>query len=167
MAASKLTTTDPDQLSYANDMLTITVLGGVKLEGLDRMRVTLKIELNGSSRPAVRHNLDLYNDTQLEKFTRKVAEKHEIGTSVIAASFSELTEELEKYRLAEIKKQTEEAQQAKTLSEQEQKAAKDHLQIPNLLEQTLSDLQATGIQGEPENTLILWQAMTSRKCTIL
>jgi len=163
MAASRLTTTDPDQLVYENDMLTITVLGGVKLEGLDRMRVTLKIELNGSSRPAVRHNLDLYNDTQLEKFIRKVAEKHEIGTSVIAASFSELTEELEKYRLAELKKQTEEAEQTKTLSEQEQKTAKSNLQATNLLEQTLCDLQATGIQGEPDNVLILWQAMTSRK----
>ena len=62
---------NPDQLIYRNELQTITVLGGIKLEGLDRMRVTLKIELNDSCRPPVRHNLDLYNDNQLEKFIGK------------------------------------------------------------------------------------------------
>src|SRR5690554_7191996 len=75
-------TANPESIEYANDILKQTILGGIKLEGLDRMRVTLKIELIGSSRPAVRHNLDLYNDNQLEKLIRKVAERMEIGTSV-------------------------------------------------------------------------------------
>jgi hypothetical protein len=101
--ATKLQSENTDQLIYTNELLELTVLGGIRLDGLDRMRVTLKIQLQESSRPPVRHNLDLYNDTQLEKFIRKVAEKLEIGTSVISASLSELTEELEKYRLAEIK----------------------------------------------------------------
>ena len=74
----KLNTTNPESLEYANDILKQTVLGGIKLEGLDRMRVTLKVELKDSSRPPVRHNLDLYNDSQLEKFIRKIAEKLEI-----------------------------------------------------------------------------------------
>jgi len=46
MAARELNTTNPESLIYANDMLKQTVLGGIKLEGLDRMRVTLKVELN-------------------------------------------------------------------------------------------------------------------------
>jgi len=103
--ANKLNSNNTDQLIYENDILQLTVLGGIKLEGLDRMRVTVKIQLQESSRPPVRHNLDLYNDTQLEKFIRKIAEKLEIGTSIIAASLSELTEELEKYRLNRIKEQ--------------------------------------------------------------
>ena len=45
--------------------------------------------------------------TQLEKFIRKCAEKLEISTSVITASLSELTEELEKYRLQEIQQEQE------------------------------------------------------------
>ncbi|GAB1855358.1 hypothetical protein MHTCC0001_01910 [Flavobacteriaceae bacterium MHTCC 0001] len=101
--ATKLQSENTDQLIYTNELLGLTVLGGIRLDGLDRMRVTLKIQLQESSRPPVRHNLDLYNDTQLEKFIRKVAERLEIGTSVISASLSELTEELEKYRLLEIK----------------------------------------------------------------
>ncbi len=73
--SKKLQIANQDQLIYENEILQLTVLGGVKLEGLDRMRATLKVELNNSSRPPVRHNLDLYNDTQLEKFIRKIAEK--------------------------------------------------------------------------------------------
>ena len=41
-------TSNPDQLIYENSILTIEVLGGVRLEGLDRMRVTLKVSLNES-----------------------------------------------------------------------------------------------------------------------
>ena len=77
--ANKLGTDNPDRLTYENSLLSIEVLGGVRLEGLDRMRVTLKVSLNESGLPPVRHNLDLYNDTQLEKFIRKIAERLEIG----------------------------------------------------------------------------------------
>ena len=97
--STKLKVDSTDQLIYENEFLQLTVLGGIKLEGLDRMRSTLKVQLQESSRPPVRHNLDLYNDTQLEKFIRKCAERLEIGTSILSASLSELTEELEKYRL--------------------------------------------------------------------
>jgi DNA-binding HxlR family transcriptional regulator len=163
MAARKLNTTNSESLVYQNDILKQTVLGGIKLEGLDRMRVTLKVELKDSSRPPVRHNLDLYNDNQLEKFIRKIAERLEIGTSVIAASLSELTEQLEKYRLDEIKAQQNTANQIKHLTEKEKEAAKENLSTENLLEQTTTDLQNTGIQGEEYNALILLLAMTSRK----
>ena len=44
-----------ENLQYQNDLLLVTVLGGIKLEGLDRMRVTLKIELPDNPRPAIRH----------------------------------------------------------------------------------------------------------------
>ncbi len=87
----KLNTTNPEQLIYSNGLLEIEVLGGVKLEGLDRLRVTLKIALPENSTPPVRHNLDLYNDTQTEKLIRKTAERLEVGTSVITASLAELT----------------------------------------------------------------------------
>ena len=91
MSTENFNTQNPDSLIYEHEILKTTVLGGVKLEGLDRMRVTLKIELKGTSVPPVRHNLDLYNDNQLEKLIRKGAERLEIGTSVLAATLSELT----------------------------------------------------------------------------
>lgn len=57
---SKLEQGEAGLLIYRSAVLIVTVLGGVKLEGLDRMRVTLKVEVPDSPRPPVRHNLDLY-----------------------------------------------------------------------------------------------------------
>ena len=163
MAENKLNTNNANNLEYENHILKQSVLGGIKLEGLDRMRITLKVELKESARPPVRHNLDLYNDTQLEKFIRKVAERLEIGTSIIAASLSELTEELEKYRLSQIKLQQSEIIKAKHLTTEEKEEAIKNFKAPDLLLETAKDLQNTGIQGETENALILYLAMTSRK----
>ena len=89
--AKKLNTVNPESLIYQNELLKLTVLGGIKLDGLDRMRSTLKIALRlrsgeESSVPPVRHNLDLYNDLACEKLIRRTAEKLEIGTSVIAVN---------------------------------------------------------------------------------
>lgn len=157
-------TINPDQLIYENSILTIEILGGVRLEGLDRMRVTLKVSLNESEIPPVRHNLDLYNDTQLEKFIRKIAERLEVGTSVTAGTLAELTQALENYRLEKIKEQSHtQINQSKPLTEKEKEEAIQNLQQENLLEQTIKDLQESGIQGETENALILLLAMTSRK----
>jgi len=159
----KLQIENPEQIIYNNGLLILTILGGVKLEGLDRLRVTLKIELPDSPQPPLRHNLDLYNDTQVEKLVRRTAERLETGTSIIAASLAELTEQLELYRLQEIKQQATEPQ-AKPLTEGERQTAIENLQAANLMEQTTQDLQAAGIQGEQENSVILYIAMTSRKC---
>lgn len=84
----ELNTTNPHCFTYQTEELMIELLGGVRVQGLDRMRVTMNVtvmnrkhqqylnnaELAGLS---VRHNLDLYNDTQVEKFVRRVAEKLE------------------------------------------------------------------------------------------
>ena len=155
---AKLQTDTPEQMTYSNGLLILTVLGGVRLEGLDRMRVTLKIELPDSPQPPLRHNLDLYNDTQVEKLVRRTAERLETGTSIIAASLSELTQELETYRLQEIKAQATEPQ-ARLLTLGEQEVAAAHLQAANLMEQTIEDLQATGLQGEQDNSMILYLAL--------
>jgi hypothetical protein len=149
-------------LALHNPLLHLEVLGGVKLEGLDRMRVTLKVEIPDNPRPPLRHNLDLYNDTQLEKFIRKVAERLEVGTSVIAASLSELTAQLEGHRLGRIEA-TQEKKPVFTLSAEERQAAIEDLQQAGLQQRTLDDLHGTGILGEEKNVLILWYAMGSRK----
>ena len=36
---------DQQQLHYENELLKLTILGGLRLEGLDRMRVTIKMEI--------------------------------------------------------------------------------------------------------------------------
>lgn len=82
----ELNITNPHCFTCQTEELLIELLGGVRIDTLDRMRVTMKItvvnrkhaaylnnpELAGLS---IRHNLDLYNDMQVEKFIRRVAEK--------------------------------------------------------------------------------------------
>ena len=85
---NKLNTTNPDHITYEHHPMEITALGGIRLEGLDRMRVTLKVQVEHLS---LRHNLDLYNDNQVEKLTRKIAERLEVGTSIAAAALTDLT----------------------------------------------------------------------------
>lgn len=96
-----LETTNPHCFTYQTDELLIELLGGVRVEGLDRMRVTMKVtvvnrkhagyltnpELVGLS---VRHNLDLYNDTQVEKFVRRIAEKLEIGGIALTKAIADI-----------------------------------------------------------------------------
>ena len=161
--SKKLNCTNPESLIYENELLKLTVLGGIKLEGLDRMRVTLKIELKNSSVPPVRHNLDLYNDTQTEKLIRRVAEKLEIGTSVIAASLAELTGQLEEYRMHQIKENQPKPYESPKLTNEERKASETFLKSPNLLEKTNELIGQSGVVGEETNRLIMFLIFTSRK----
>lgn len=80
------------------------------------MRVTMKVtvvnrkhacyltnpELAGLS---VRHNLDLYNDTRVEKFVGRVAEKLETGSIAITKTIEDVTGQLEQYELKQLDKQ--------------------------------------------------------------
>jgi hypothetical protein len=167
--SNKLNTQNAEQLIYQNELLKLTVLGGIKLEGLDRMRVTLKTQLCSlsgvemSPRPPVRHNIDLYNDTQLEKLIRKIAERLEIGTSVIAASLSELTENLESYRLERIKEKQPEKPEPKARPEEQRKAAQEFLVASGLLQRTNAEIGKAGMIGEENNRLLMYLIFTSRK----
>ena len=156
----KLDTTNAEHLLYKHPPLEIAVLGGIRLEGLDRMRATLKVQ---ASHLSIRHNLDLYNDTQVEKLIRKVAERLEIGTSVAASALQDLTDQLENYRLEEIENQNQVEDKRKLLSPQEIKAAKEYLSAPNLMERTKEDIGSAGVIGEETNRLLMYLIFTSRK----
>ncbi len=163
MAAKKFNYSNPESLIYQNDLLKLTVLGGIKLEGLDRMRATLKIELRQSSVPPVRHNLDLYNDNQTEKLIRRTAEKLEVGTSIIAASLAELTGQLEEYRMKQIKENEPKPYESPKLTADQRAEAEDFLKQPNLLERTNELIGKSGMIGEENNRLLMYLIFTSRK----
>ncbi len=163
MATKTFNTQNPEQLIYQNEILKLTTLGGIKLEGLDRMRVTIKMELKENARPPLRHNLDLYNDNQLEKLIRKTAERLEIGMNIIAASLSELTEQLENYRIEQIKNKVPELPQKKILTKKQREEAEELLKSPNLLQTTNELIGKSGMIGEQTNRLLMYLIFTSRK----
>jgi hypothetical protein len=141
--STTMNTTNPNCFTYEAEELLIELLGGVRVDTLDRMRVTMKVtvvnrkhreylnneELAGLS---VRHNLDLYNDTQVEKFVRRVAERLEVGSITITKAISDITSQLEVYRLEQLGKQ--EVWKEKVLSATEREEAVEFLEEKNLLE---------------------------------
>lgn len=157
---SRLDTTNSDHIIYTHSPLDIAVLGGIRLEGLDRMRVTLKVKVEHLS---LRHNLDLYNDNQTEKLIRKIAERLEIGTSVAIAALTDLTDCLEQYRLEEIERTMSADNKRKLLSQEDTKAAQDYLKAPNLMTRTMEDIGRSGVIGEELNRLLMYIIFTSRK----
>jgi hypothetical protein len=70
---------------------------------------------------SVRHNLDLYNDTQVEKFVRRIAEKLETGSIAVTKAIAVITSQLEQYKLQQLDKQ--ETRKEKTLSKEEREEA--------------------------------------------
>ena len=74
-------TSNPNNYEYATNYLEIHILGGIKLNKLETLRITLSIQ-KPKEHIILRHSLDLYNDNQVEKFVRKVAERLERVLSV-------------------------------------------------------------------------------------
>ena len=76
-----LDTSNPNNYEYITKHLEIHILGGVKLNKLESLRITLSIQ-KPKSHNILRHTIDLYNDNQIERFTRKVAERLEKGIAI-------------------------------------------------------------------------------------
>ena len=87
----KLFTDNPELLLYLDGELHITVLGGIKLTGFDRLKVTLKLVNTDDKLNVFRHNLDLYNSIQAEQLIEKSADALSIGTREISTAITGLT----------------------------------------------------------------------------
>jgi len=158
-----LNTENPEQLIYSTEHVQVEILGGIRLDRLDSLRVTLKLVCN-DSRQALRHNLDLYNDIQVNKLIRRAAGKLELGMAAIMDVLENLTDELETYRLSEIKaNQQEEVVKEKELTKQETTAAIKFLKQENLIEKTSEMIAQSGVVGEERNALLMYLIFTSRK----
>lgn len=71
---AKLISENPELLIYTEGAFHVTVLGGIKLTGLDRLRVTLKLTISGKTEKTYHHNLDLYNGIQCGQLVERTAE---------------------------------------------------------------------------------------------
>jgi hypothetical protein len=160
---NKLDTSNSNNYKYETKHLELHILGGIKTNKLESMRITLSIQ-KPKQNNILRHNIDLYNDNQVEKFVRKVAERLEIGTSVVRRTLQDVTKELENYRFLLIE-QYEQANKPyyKELSATEEKQAVTFLKKPNLLKQTNELIGKSGVIGEESNRQTMYLIFTSRK----
>ena len=150
--------------SGAGQGLKIIILGGINLQQLDRLRLTIKISRSGTNNPlhSIRHTLDLYHSDYLEKFIGKASEQLETGTNTIRRALAELTDQIEQYRLSKIESQKEQKPKARQLSEQRLRKAVNYLKSKNLMERTAEDIGRTGLVGEENNSLLMYLVFTSR-----
>ena len=160
----KLNIRNPEFITYTTEELQIIILGGINLQQLDRLRITVKISRTDTGDPlhSIRHTLDLYHSDYLEKFINKACEQLETGTNVLKRAIAELTEQIEQYRLSKIESLKEQKPQARQLSEQRYRKAINYLKAPKLMERTNSDIGRTGMIGEENNRLLMYLVFTSR-----
>ena len=155
-----LNTIIPEQLIYKDEYLTIEVLGGIRLDRLDGLRVTLKMDYE---KQVYRHTLDLYNDIQVTKLIRRSAGKLQLGMGTLGDSIESLTEELENYRLEQREEQNGNKPKAVELTKDEVKNATELLKTKDLLTHTNTLIGKSGVIGEENNRLLMYIIFTSRK----
>ncbi|WP_211344312.1 hypothetical protein [Flavivirga rizhaonensis] len=158
---------NPNNYLYKTKDIELHILGGLQINRLESLRVTLSIEKITKTKAVLnilRQSIDLYNDNQVEKLVRKCAERLEIGTSVIRKTLQELTKELENYRFLLTSKQAESQKPfSKHLTNIEQQEAINFLKSKNLLEKTNELIGKSGVIGEVDNRLLMYLIFTSRK----
>ncbi len=156
----KLNTENPDFLTWTHENIQFDILGGIRLEGLDRLRVTVRANYDGI---IIRHNVDLYNDNQLTQLVRKCAERFEISSSFMYSIVGSLVNLLEEYRIKEINALKENSNtKKKELTTEEIEEATTLLKSTNLLEKVNDLIGKSGVIGEESNRLLMYIIFTSR-----
>jgi DNA primase len=163
---TKFLTNNPELLIYDNCELRIEVLGGIKITGLDRMRVTLKVLHKQKAKQPVWHSLDLYHHGQREQAVEAITDSLDTSTSSTMHTLAELTSALEHYRLQRIEALQAKPEGVKEMTHAERQAAIKELQHPNLLQRTAQLLEQCGIVGEQHNSMISYLIYCTRKQAI-
>src|ERR1700739_2291468 len=91
----------PDAITYSTDELKFTILGGIRLEGLERLGVTLRTEMLSRKVPHYMHN----------------PERLERGITPVAQALAAITRQLEHYRQQQIETRQRGPEIKKPLSE--------------------------------------------------
>ena len=154
-----LNTDNPEYLQWKKGQVQVSILGGIKIEGLDRMRVTLKIEYKEL---VVRHNLDLYNDASVDRLVKRCAECFSLGTAYVNELLTALVNDLEQYRLSELKEGAQ-VQVRAPLNAERIKQITTFLKAPKLLARTNELIEQSGVVGEAINRLLMYLVFTRRK----
>ena len=162
--AAQLNTKNQELLTYTTTELRITILGGIRVSGLDRLKVTLKVIKQGDQNQIpVRYSLDLYHAKQVEQLTETIAQQLEISSSKAMKIISKMTTELEVYRQNRMEALKPKTTENYKMSDEETHAAVQYLKSKKLLTNTKNDITASGIIGEQSNAMTGFVVNISRK----
>lgn len=157
-----LNTENKTNFIFGYEDIEIHVPGGLNDDKLDSLRVTLKIQ-KVDSYYNIRHTINLFSDTQVEKFMTKVSHRLELSHTMVRKGFIKLIDALEAYRLENITNSESESESDYQLPEEQYNEAKLFLESKDLLGQTNNHIGACGIIGEENNRLLMYLIFTSRK----
>jgi hypothetical protein len=152
---------NPHFITYADELFTIDVLGGVDLLQIEKMICTLRI--THKNYPPIRYTLDLYSDNQTDKLIRTLCDRWGVTLLEVSKSVHAFICQLESYKLERLRYPQGDKDKAFEMSLEEEQEAKKYLANKNVIANLQKDLQQIGILGEDENALTLFLAMASHK----
>ncbi len=159
----KLNTNNPERISYQDNQMTVTVWGGIEKENLSRLRVSLHIKNKENRYKTFRDDVNLYSHSAVKKLVQNASETLELPTTQIEKTITELTEQLEAYRMEERALQIQALKPKQyEMTPEEVRAAQAFLKEKKLVKKTLNQIQQSGLVGEQKNGLMLFFLYLSR-----
>jgi DNA primase catalytic core len=160
---TRLNTSNQELLIYDNCQLRIEVWGGIKITVLDRMKVTLKVQHKAKQLLPIRDTLDLYSRQQTENLIQTISENFDANIKQTETTISELTNELENYRIKKIEALQPKQETKPLMNEAAKQTAISELKKEKLLERHNKMIGMTGIVGEEKNRMIAYLIYGYRK----
>ena len=159
----ELNTSNPDKITYRENQLQFTIWGGIEKENIHRLKINLLVQLKDDGFRYYQDDVNLYSNSQLQRYIKGAAGELETGTAILKAAIRVLKSKIEQYRLKQIE------QQRKTLkpktyqmTKEEESRAMKFLKAGGLVKNTLEAIEKGGLVGEQKNGLLLYFLYLSR-----
>jgi DNA primase len=156
-------TTNPERIVFETENLHITIWGGIEKENLSRLRISLHIQNKNDKYKTYRDDVNLYSHPQVKKLVQSISESLELPSPHVTQTITELTGQLEAYRLEERNAQVQALRpKVYQMTHEEQKQAERLLKSKDLVKHTLKLISQSGLIGEQKNGLLLYFLYLSR-----
>jgi DNA primase len=157
----ELNTTNPYKLSYTTDTAIYYIQGGLP-KTTDNLKIMLVVE-NVQTGFKARNKIDLYEDKQVERLCKEVAEKLSLRKDLLEADLYRLTDLLENHIQTGLQQNNEEGKPLQVLTLKERQEYEAFAKKPKLIKRLNELLGQTGIVGEDRNRIFLLIIAISHK----
>lgn len=158
---SVLDITHPHKLRYSTETAHYYVQGGLP-KTTDHLKIMLVIESKASTLKA-RNRVDLYEDKQVERLCKEVAEKLQLRKDLLEADLYKLTDLLETHIEKQLQQSSPEQPVIQVLTVKERNELESFAKKPKLIKRLNELLGQTGIVGEERNRIFLLVIAISHK----
>lgn len=158
---NELDTTNPYKIRYTTDVANYFIQGGLP-KSTDNMKVMLVVESKQTELKA-RNRIDLYEDKQVERLCKEVAEKLQLRKDLLEADLYRLTDLLEIHIENTLQQNSGEEKPLQVFTVKERQELEAFARKPKLIKRLNELLGQTGIVGEERNRIFLLIIAISHK----